>query len=275
MYIFNYLHMKTVQLFLFVSLFMVAQLTHAQTATTWKGKQCAVVLTYDDALNVHLDNAIPALDSAGFKGTFYLIGKSEVLSKRLPEWRLAAQHGHELGNHSLNHPCDATLDGRSWVAPGDDLSKYTIERAVTEIKATNTLLQAIDGKTNRTFAYPCGDLNINGVNFYTQLESTFVGARGVQASLQKIDKVNLNNIDCYMINGHSGTYMIDLVKKAMETNTLLIFLFHGVGGEHNINVSLSAHSQLIHFLKQHEQNIWVAPLVDVAAYVKEQQAKTK
>lgn len=265
--------MKAVQLLVFISLVMVAQLAKSQTPTPWKGKQCAVVLTYDDALNVHLDNAIPALDSAGFKGTFYLIGKSEILSKRLSDWRLAAQHGHELGNHTLNHPCDASKDGRSWVAPGDDLSKYTVERAITEIKATNTLLQAIDGKTNRSFAYPCGDLEINGVNYYTQLENTFVGARGVRSAMQKMGDVNLNNIDCYMINGHSGAYMIDLVKKAMESNTLLVFLFHGVGGEHNIDVSLSAHSQLIHYLKQHESNIWVAPMAEVATYVKGQKAK--
>ena len=30
--------------------------------------------TYDDALNVHLDNVIPALDSLNLKGTFYLSG---------------------------------------------------------------------------------------------------------------------------------------------------------------------------------------------------------
>jgi peptidoglycan/xylan/chitin deacetylase (PgdA/CDA1 family) len=40
------------------------------------GKQLAVVLTYDDALTSHLDIAIPALDAAGLKGTFFLIGNA-------------------------------------------------------------------------------------------------------------------------------------------------------------------------------------------------------
>ena len=31
----------------------------------WQGKKCAVALTYDDALNVQLDNVIPLLDSLG------------------------------------------------------------------------------------------------------------------------------------------------------------------------------------------------------------------
>ena len=44
------------------------------TAQVWNGKKCTVVLTYDDALNVHLDNAIPLLDSFRLKGSFYLSG---------------------------------------------------------------------------------------------------------------------------------------------------------------------------------------------------------
>ena len=62
--------------------------------------------------------------------------------------------------------------------------------------------------------------------------------------------------------------MIDLVDKAIESGSLLVFLFHGVGGEHNIDVSLDAHNQLINYLKKKENDIWVAPLVDVAKYVK-------
>jgi peptidoglycan-N-acetylglucosamine deacetylase len=62
--------------------------------------------------------------------------------------------------------------------------------------------------------------------------------------------------------------MIALVKKAMQTHTLLVFLFHGVGGEHNLNVSLDAHSNLLHFLKQNEKNIWIAPMIEVAKFIK-------
>ncbi len=107
-----------------------------------------------------LDNALPALDSLQLKGTFYLIGSSPVIGKRLNEWRHAAAEGHELGNHALFHPCDGSLPGRSFVTADNDLSKYTVSRAVNEIRVNNTLLKAIDGKDMRTFAYPCGDLRI-------------------------------------------------------------------------------------------------------------------
>lgn len=257
-----------------VLLLAVRPVIYAQN-TIWNNKQCAVVLTYDDAIDVDLDNAIPALDSLKLKGTFYLIGSSSVINKRMAEWRLAAKHGHELGNHSMFHPCDGGLPGRSFVSPEGDLSKYTVSRAVNEIKQTNTLLKAIDGKDIRTFAYPCGDLKIGDMYFYDLLKNDFAGARGVKEGLQTADKVNLDNIDCYPINGQSAEYMINLVKKAQLTHTLLVFLFHGVGGGHNLNVGLKDHSQLLHYLKVNEKDIWIATMVDVAEKIKEVQKRNQ
>lgn len=243
-------------------------LCEAQNADVWNHRQCAVALTYDDAIDIDLDNVLPALDSLGLKATFYLIGSSQVVVKRRKEWRTAAQEGHELGNHSLYHPCDGSLPGRSFVQPDHDLHTYTVSRAVNEIRLNNELLNAIDGKTNRTFAYPCGDLTIGDTSFYAYLRNDFVAARGVRSAMDFIEKVNLDNIDCYGINGQGADYMIGLVKKAMETHTLLVFLFHGVGGGHNINVALDEHSKLLHFLKDHEKEIWIAPMVELAEHVK-------
>ena len=255
--------MKKLILTAFLLSGLFALKSQAQVAV-WNNKQCAVVLTYDDAIDVDLDNVIPALDSLNLKGTFYLIGASSVVYNRVDEWRKAAKEGHELGNHALFHPCDGSLNGRSFVTADHDLSKYTVSRAVDEILVNNTLLRAIDGKTIRTFAYPCGDLTIGDVHFYDGLKKDFAGARGVMPGLQTADQVNLDNIDCYAISGQSADYMIDLVKQAMKTHTLLVFLFHGVGGGHSINEPLEAHSQLLHFLKANEKDIWIAPMVDVA-----------
>jgi peptidoglycan/xylan/chitin deacetylase (PgdA/CDA1 family) len=262
-----------------VSLWVVLLIAGISTAiaqtTVWNNKQCAVVLTYDDAIDVDLDNVIPALDSMKLKGTFYLIGSSPVVNKRLSEWRQVAKRGHELGNHALFHPCDGSLPGRSFVSPAHDLSKYTVSRAVDEIRINNTLLKAIDGKDKRTFAYPCGDRTIGGTYFYDQLKNDFVAARGVTGGLQKASEVDLANVDCYSINGQSGEYMIDLVKKAQASHTLLVFLFHGVGGGHSLNVGLKEHSQLLHYLKAYEKEIWVAPMVEVAERIKLSQAAKK
>jgi hypothetical protein len=95
-----------------------------------------------------------------------------------------------------------------------------------------------------------------------------VCARGVTSGLQAAAEIALDNIYCYSINGQSADYMIDLVKKAQQSHTLLVFLFHSVGGGHSLNVDLKAHSKLIHYLKNNEKNIWVAPMVTVAQRIK-------
>jgi|WetSurMetagenome_2_1015567.scaffolds.fasta_scaffold242037_1 peptidoglycan-N-acetylglucosamine deacetylase len=242
----------------------------AQNFRIWNNKQCAVALTYDDALAVHLDNVIPLLDSFKIKGTFYIIGSSEILFTRMDEWKKAASNGHELGNHTMFHPCYVN-SGSSNAESEADLSKYTIERAVNEISATNILLKAMDGRETRSFAYPCGSTKIGDSLFFKRVENSLTGARGVGSGMKTIDKVNLENINCYMINMHSADYMIDLVKQAMHSNTLLVFLFHGVGGGHDINVDIKEHSKLIHFLKDNENNIWIAPLTDISAFIKNYQ----
>ena len=248
---------------------------YAQDKAPWRNKKCAVALTYDDALNVHLDKVIPVLDSLGFKGTFYLAGYFPGFGSRMNDWKAIAKKGHELGNHSLFHPCNGTVPGRDWVMPDYDLSKYTVRRVVDEIRMNNLLLEALDDKTARTFAYPCGEMNASDGSYVDSIKGDFAGARGVGMALKKINEIDLFNINCFMANGQSGNELIALVKQAIAENALLVFLFHGVGGEHNINEPLADHNKLLSFLKQNEKDIWVAPLVEIAEYVRDKNKSVK
>jgi peptidoglycan/xylan/chitin deacetylase (PgdA/CDA1 family) len=247
----------------------------AQNDTTWHHKRCAVVLTYDDGLNVHLTNVVPALDSLGLRGTFYISDYFDGLKNQIPKWRKAAAHGHELANHSIWHPCEGGRAGREFVKPDYDLNNYTVKRMVNEVKAMNNILYAIDGKTRRTFAYPCGDTKIHDTSYIDSLKNDFIAARGVRPEMLTAEKIDLYDVPCYAVNGQSAEELIALVKQAMEKHALLVFLFHGVGGEHNLNVSLEAHSRLLHFLKQHQKEIWIAPMMDIAEYIKKYQSRTR
>jgi peptidoglycan/xylan/chitin deacetylase (PgdA/CDA1 family) len=257
--------MKSITVFYFL-LFTLS--SSAQTSKPWNGKSCAVVLTYDDGLNIDLTNVIPALDSVGLKGTFYISDNANALSAQIPGWKKAAAKGHELANHTIWHPCEGGRTGREFVKPDYDLNNYTVRRMTDEIRAMNNLLKAIDGKSSRTFAYPCGDTKLHDTAYIDPLKSDFVAARGVKSEMPTINNVDLYYLPCYMMNGQTGEQMIELVKQAMQKNALLVFLFHGVGGEHDLNVSLDAHRKLLRFLQQSQKQVWVAPLVDVAQYIK-------
>jgi sialate O-acetylesterase len=236
-------------------------------AKPWMGKKTAVVLTYDDALNVHLDNVIPALDSLSLKGTFYLTSSSDASRNRINDWKKAALKGHELGNHTVHHPCDASGPGMSWVKPEYDLSKYSMAQIQSEIKMCNAFLKAIDGKSKRTFAFTCGHKKVAEGEFIQSLSDEFIAARAVRHEMHSIEEQKLMDIDCYSMENKTGEEMIALVKQAQESGKLLVFLFHGVGGEHGLNVSKEAHSQLLHYLKDNEKDIYIDTMLNVAEHI--------
>lgn len=259
---------------LYLLTFSVFTLTlKAQNNRPWNGKKCAVVLTYDDALNVHVNNAIPALDSVGLKGTFYLSDYFSGLRQQLPKWKVAAAKGHELANHTMFHPCEGGRPGREFVKPDYDLNHYTVRRITDEMRSMNNLLHALDGKTKRTFAFPCSDTKIRDTAYIDYSRTEFIAARAVRSEMPTIDAVDLFNVPSYMISGQTGEEMIALVKQAVQKGGLLVFLFHGVGGEHGLNVSLPAHRQLLQYLKSVQKEVWIAPMLTVAEWVKAHQAK--
>jgi sialate O-acetylesterase len=237
--------------------------------STWKNnKKCAVVLTYDDALNIHLDQVIPALDSVRLRGTFYLSVASPGFSKRMKEWKQAAAKGHELGNHTMYHPCRGGMPGREWVSKEYDLTTYSLRKVLDEIRMTNVVLESCDGPKSRTFAYPCGDMRVSDTSYVDAIKTDFIAARGVTSKVEQLGSIDFFNVNAFGISGESGEQLIRIVQQAEQQGGLVVFLFHGVGGEHSINVELKAHRQLLRYLKQHENDIWIAPFVDVMQYAK-------
>lgn len=256
--------------FCFLLLCMSA-ITYSQP---WKGKKAAVVITYDDAIDQHLDNAVPLLDSLGLKASFYITAFSTSVQNRLNEWKHLDKKGHELGNHTLYHPCVGGA-GREWVKPEYDMRNYTVQRMIDETRMTNLFLQALDGKTKRTFAFTCGDMKIGDSSFIHAMKKDFVAARAVRNEMHKINEIDLYNVDCYMVNNHSAEEMIGWVKKAIANNALLVILFHGVGGGNGLDVSLSAHRQFLQYLKQNEKDILIEPMVTVAEHIQSSQKQNK
>src|ERR1035437_10365094 len=85
----------------------------------------AFSFTFDDGFQSQFLNAIPVLDSFGFKGTFFLI--SSVMVDDTPgvwrygtwdQFRNAALEGHEIGSHTVTHPDLTTLKIGAINTPG-------------------------------------------------------------------------------------------------------------------------------------------------------------
>jgi peptidoglycan-N-acetylglucosamine deacetylase len=72
------------KLLLLICFIVSCVLLNAQN-NVWNNKQCAVVLTYDDAIEQQLINALPVLDSLHLKATFYLT--AYFAKNNLNDWK--------------------------------------------------------------------------------------------------------------------------------------------------------------------------------------------
>lgn len=225
----------------------------------------AVCLTYDDGLDCHLDVAVPALDSFGLKGTFYCTGFSHSLHNRLYDWRAITENGHELGNHTLFHPCDG---GRfDWVKPEYDLRTYSILQIKNELFTANTLLKAVDGKDERSYAYTCSDFIAGGQTYVDSIRHIFVSARSDGPIPESIDDIDLHFVPSRDVTDLTGLELIDYVKETRDKGTIAVFMFHSVGGGY-LNVSSEAHNELLKFLISNKDEIWTDTFINVMKYIK-------
>jgi peptidoglycan/xylan/chitin deacetylase (PgdA/CDA1 family) len=234
------------------------------------GAKAAVVLTYDDGMDTHLDHAAPDLDAAGLKGTFFVPGHSESLAKRLPEWRALAAHGHEIGNHAIFHPClrkPAVGPEREWVRPEYALESYTVERIRDEAAAMSTTLLALDGEAVRTFAYNCCDTTAGGRSYVDAIRPLFLAARaGEDRVVEDVRALDPMLVPSWAATNVTGAELIAFAQKAKEAGGLAVFQFHGIGGEW-IPVSREAHRELLAWLAASRPTVWTDTFRGVMTHV--------
>jgi len=249
--------------FLVLFILVVCETTVAQFK--WPdGKKAAVVFTYDDGLDCHLDVAVPQLDEFGLKGTFFCTGNSPSLYKRTDEWRSITKNGHELGNHTLFHPCDGT--GQDWVKPEYDLRNYTPEQIVAELKTANTLLKAIDGKTERTYGYTCSNFVAGGIDFTDSIKNIFVAARCDGSIPNTMNGYKIYKTPSFASVEPGVDDLVQQVEEAKEKGTIVVFMFHSVGGGY-LNTSAEVHRKLLQYVKENEDDLYSDTFINVMKYI--------
>jgi peptidoglycan/xylan/chitin deacetylase (PgdA/CDA1 family) len=234
------------------------------------GAKAAVCLTYDDALDGQLDYAIPQLDSAGLKGTFFCTGNSPCLYRRMDEWRMAAKNGHELGNHTLFHPClEIRPDGTKadWVKPEYNLQNYNLTQLLNELKTANTLLKAIDGKEERTFGYTCSDCTVGGIPYTDSIKNLFTAARADGPVSETMNGYNIYKTPSWGVNDNSAEELIAYINKARDKGTIAIIMFHSVGGGY-LNTGAEEHRKLVEYINKNQKDFYCATFKEVMDYIR-------
>ena len=245
------------------------------------GRVGAVSLTFDDGLESQLLLAVPELERRGIRASFYInpVGREDrddvgsSWRDRLQAWRSVHETGHEIGNHSLLHPCSLNIDTeRSWGSPS--LRDWTLERIEQDVLEAQRRLDLAFPAQSRTFAYPCYETSVGtgeGRRSYVPfIARTFAAARawGELSGTLANDPAHcdLHHLSSYPVERQSGATMVGLAESATVRGRWAVFTFHGIH-EGSLSIGLDDLVELLEYLHRRSGEIWTAPVREVAAHV--------
>jgi peptidoglycan/xylan/chitin deacetylase (PgdA/CDA1 family) len=260
--------------FLFLlSIFSSSEMLLAQQAETtfaWpEGKQIAISLSFDDARASQVDAGTTLLDQYGVKGTFYVVPNS--VKQRLEGWKKAVANGHEIGNHSFNHPCTGNFPWSRQKA----IENYTLKQMRNELILANKHIKELLGVEAEVFAYPCGQTYIgrgeNTKSYVPVVSKLFLSGRGWldegPNAPQFCDLAQLTGME---MDGKDFEQILPLIENAKKSGAWLVLAGHEMGASGNQTTRLSMLKKLIEYAQNPANGIWIAPVGTVAKYIKGQ-----
>ncbi len=229
--------------------------------------RAAICLTYDDGMDSQLDNALPALNAYGLRGTFFVSDREGALSARRQDWAAVAAGGHELAGHTVAHPC---ARGLPWVKPGEALEDYDEARMKNQFNASDALITGLGAPKPETFAYTCGQTYIgeDRRSYRPLVEKHYKAARGLEDQLSDPWTEDLTLTAALNAEKLVAEELIQRADEAAQNGSWAIYMFHGVGGEH-LSVSTEAHTQLLKHLATKPVQFWVTTFARATAWITE------
>ena len=230
------------------------------------GARAAISLSFDDARPSQLDVGIPALDAHNAKATFYVT--VQAMKLRLDDWKRVVANGHEIGNHTMNHPCSGNYE---WMRHEHILESYTIERIEQDIGAAQDAIRETLGVTARTFAYPCGQKFV-GREFMTRsyvpiIAKRFIIGRGFNDTTANdpayFDRAQTLGVDMDMKSFDDLKPQIDA---AIARGAWLVLVGHDVGKLPTRQTTLvETIDAICGFCR--ENDVWLDSVYGVASYL--------
>lgn len=118
----------------------------AATVAPGKHPDCSklrcIALTFDDGPGPHTKELLDALAKTGAKATFFVLGPN--VTSRPELIKRMENEGHQIGNHSWNHP---------------QFSRLSSKRVLSEVGRTSAEVKKITGHGTNGIRPPYGDLN--------------------------------------------------------------------------------------------------------------------
>ncbi|MDN3654020.1 polysaccharide deacetylase family protein [Ferruginibacter paludis] len=261
------------QLLIFVFVFLLSEVTNAQLDSavfSWpEGKQAAVSLSFDDARESQVIVGTNLLDLYDIKATFFVQPSSVI--KRLEGWKKAVANGHEIGNHSLTHPCTGNF---SW-SRKNALEDYTLKNMRTELMECNKLIEELLHVKAEVFAYPCGQKFVgkgaNTKSYVPLVSKMFLLGRGwMDEAANDPSYCNFAQLTGVEMDGKNFDQILPLLEDARKNGNWLVLAGHEMGDSGEQTTRLAMLKQLAEYVQNPANGIWIAPMGTVAKYIQKQ-----
>ena len=179
-------------------------------------------------------------------------------------------NGHEIGNHSLNHPCSGNF---AW-SRTKAIETYTLEQMRSELSEANAILKSLLGITPRVFAYPCGQTYIgkgrDTQSYVPVVAELFQSGRGWKDEGPNdplfCDFAQLTGIE---MDGKDFAEIHPLIESARKNHQWLLLAGHEMAGGGEQTTRLSMLKMLLEYAQDPKNGVWLAPVGTVANYISE------
>ncbi len=237
------------------------------------GAKMALSLTFDDGRDSQVDVGLPLLDSFGVKATFYPL--PEAVGERLEGWKAAVAAGHEIGNHTVGHPCTGNF---SWTRyDGVVLEDYDLQRMRREIVDANDQLKAALGVRPASFAYPCGQTFVGRgaeVRSYVPLVAELfqTGRRWLDETTNAPEHFDPAQIMSMRMDGEGFGNIQRRIEYTKRSGNWLVLAGHEVrepDHERRGGTSALMLRELLTYAADPANGVWVAPVAEVAIYIQQ------
>jgi peptidoglycan/xylan/chitin deacetylase (PgdA/CDA1 family) len=237
------------------------------------GKRAAISLTFDDARFSQIDNGLPLLDEYGTKATFYV--SINNLEERRDAWKKAAANGHEIGNHTMTHPCSGNFP----FARERALENYTLEKMRNELEQSNNIIERLLGVRPVSFAYPCGQKYVgrgrNLKSYVPLIAEEFLAGRGWMDEWANdpafCDMAQLMGVE---LDGKDFEQVKQLFDRTLVNGGWLVFCGHDIGEGGRQTTLSSTLKAICEYAQDPANGLWLDTVEEVASYILKQRTGT-
>lgn len=242
----------------------------AQSPFPWpEGKKAALSLSFDDARASQVLVGKELFRRLNVKATFYV--NPAPVETYLDDWKEMVADGHEIGNHTVYHPCTGNFNWSRHKA----LEDYSIYSMKQELLSAQQQIHSMLGVTPVSFAYTCGNTYV-GRGTATRsmvplIAELFESGRGwLNEAPNDPQFMDMAQVMGTKMDNQSFEELKEKIDQAVAHGHWLVLAGHEIGKRGSQTTYVEFLEAVISYAQDPANGIWLAPVGEVARYVQAQ-----